>query len=152
MTTHYECEISHEATQLSVQCLHHGTRTARCAVYHHSSQEWTRVPGTPPVVKGLVWFTDWSRTAEETGAAVNGQSVGRRLSISLGKHATVFLTGVYAILACVYETETQYRPEKYVSICSDSQAAMKHFSLSKQGLQWHDSVKRRWMISLPDTL
>jgi len=28
-------------------------------------------------------------------------------------------------LACVYETQFQNRPEKYVSICSDSQAALK---------------------------
>jgi len=33
---------------------------------------------------------DGSRTAEGTGAGVCGQSVGRRLGISLGKCATVF--------------------------------------------------------------
>jgi hypothetical protein len=64
------------------------------------------------VVKGLIWFTDGSRTVERTGAGVYGQSVGRRLSISLGKHATVFQAEVYAILACVHETATQDRPEK----------------------------------------
>ena len=32
---------------------------------------------------------------------------------------------VYAILACVHEIETQDPPEKYVSICSDSQAVLK---------------------------
>jgi hypothetical protein len=35
-------------------------------------EEWTRSPGTPPVVKGLVWFTDGSRTKEGTGAGVYG--------------------------------------------------------------------------------
>ena len=49
---------------------------------------------------------------------VYGQSVNRRLSIPLGKHATVFQAKVYAILACVEETATQDRPEKHVSICS----------------------------------
>ena len=53
-------------------------------------EEWTRGPGTPPAVKGLVWFTDGSRIAEGTRAGVYGQSVNRRLSIPLGKHATVF--------------------------------------------------------------
>jgi hypothetical protein len=77
-------------------------------------EKWTRGPGTPPAVKGLVWFTDGSRTVEETRVGVYGQSVNRRLSISLGKHATVFQAKVYAILACVHETETQDRPEKYV--------------------------------------
>jgi hypothetical protein len=52
-------------------------------------EEWTRSPGTP-VVKGLVWFTNGSRTVEGTRVAVYGQFVNRRLSIPLGKHATVF--------------------------------------------------------------
>jgi len=55
------------------------------------------------LIKGLVWFTDGSRTVEGTGTGVYGQSVNRRLSISLGKLATVFQEEVYAILACVYE-------------------------------------------------
>jgi hypothetical protein len=51
-------------------------------------EEWTRSPRTSPAVKGLVWYTDGSRTAKGTG--VYGQSVNRRLSIPLGNHATVF--------------------------------------------------------------
>jgi len=94
-------------------------------------EEWTRGPGTPPAVKGLVWFTDGSRTAEGTRAGVYGQSTNRRLSISLGKHATVFQAEVHAILACVHETKTQGRPEKHVSICSDNQAALKALQAAK---------------------
>ena len=62
---------------------------------------------------------------EGTGAGVYGQSVGRRLSFTLGKHATVFQVEIYTILACVYQIQLQNRLEKYVSICSDSQAALK---------------------------
>jgi hypothetical protein len=40
---------------------------------------------------------------EGTGAGVYRQSVGRRVSFSLGRYATVFQTEIYAILACVYE-------------------------------------------------
>ena len=94
-------------------------------------EEWTKGPGTPPAVEGPIWFTDGSRTAEGTGAGVYGQSAKRRLNISLGKHATVFQAEVYAILACVHETETQDRPDKYVSICSDSQAALKALQATK---------------------
>jgi ribonuclease HI len=94
-------------------------------------EEWTRGPGTPPVVKGLVWYTDGSRTVEGTGAGVYGQSANRRLSIPLGKHATVFQAEVYATLACVHEIGTQDQPEKYVSICSDSQAALKALQAAK---------------------
>jgi len=43
----------------------------------------------------------------------------------------VFQADVYAILACVHETETQDRPEKYVSISSDSQAALKALQAAK---------------------
>jgi len=32
---------------------------------------------------------------------------------------------IYAILACAYEIQSQNRPEKYVSICSNSLAALK---------------------------
>jgi len=68
---------------------------------------------------------DGSRTAEGTGAEVYGQPANRRLRISVGKHAAVFQAEVHAILACVHEIETQDRPEKYVSICFDSQAVLK---------------------------
>jgi hypothetical protein len=62
-------------------------------------EELANCPGTPPMVKALVSYTDGSRTAEGTGTGVYGQSVNRRLSIPLGKHATVFQVEVYAILA-----------------------------------------------------
>jgi len=94
-------------------------------------EEWPRGPGAPPAIKGLVWFTDGSRTAEGTGAGICGRSTNRRLSVSLEKHATVFQAEVYAILACVHETETQDCPDKYVSICSDSQAALKALQAAK---------------------
>jgi hypothetical protein len=65
-------------------------------------EEWTRCPGTSPMVKGFVWYTNGSKTSEGTGAGVYGQCVNRRLIIPLGKHATVFEAEVYAILACVF--------------------------------------------------
>jgi hypothetical protein len=46
------------------------------------------------------------------------------LSISLWKYATVFQAEIYAILDCVYQIKTQVRPENYVSICCDIQAAL----------------------------
>ena len=61
------------------------------------TEEWIRGPGTPPVVKELFRFADGSSIKEGTGAGVYGQSVGRRLSISLGRCATVFHAEIYAI-------------------------------------------------------
>jgi hypothetical protein len=66
-------------------------------------EEWARSPRPPPVVKGLIWFTDGYRTAEGTGAGVYGQSVNRRLSIQ---------AEVYAILACACEIEAQDQSEQ----------------------------------------
>jgi len=60
-----------------------------------------------------------------------GQSVNRRLSIPVGKHATVFQAEVYAILACAHEMEAQDWLEKYISICFDSQAALKALQAAK---------------------
>ena len=94
-------------------------------------EKWTRDAWAPPMFKGLVWFTGGSRTAEGTGSSVYGQSVNRKLSIPLGKHSTVFQAEVCAILACVHETETQEPPEKYIRICSDSQAALKDLQAAK---------------------
>ena len=79
-------------------------------------EDWTKATGAPPAVNGLVWFTDRSKMREGTGAGVYGQFVGRRLSFSLGRYATVFQAEIYAILACVYEIQFQNRLEKYVSI------------------------------------
>ena len=96
----------------------------KCTVTMLTMEDWTRGTGTPPVVKGLVWFTDGSRM-EGTGAGVYGQSVGRRLSFSLGRYATVFQAEIYAILECAHEIQFQDRPENHVSSCSDSQVALK---------------------------
>jgi ribonuclease HI len=88
-------------------------------------EEWTKRTGPPPVVKGLVWYTDGSRMQDgRTGAGVYGQSERRRLSISLGKYVTVFQVEIYATLACVCDIQNRARSEKYISICSDSQAAL----------------------------
>jgi len=75
-------------------------------------------------LKGL-WCTDRPRTAKGTGAGVYGQSADRRLSISLGTHATVFQAKVHAILDCIHETETQNRPDKCASGCETSHLVRK---------------------------
>jgi ribonuclease HI len=82
----------------------------------------TKGTGTPLQSKG----SSGSQMGPGGGrAGVYGQSVGRRLSFSLGRDATVIQAEIYAILVCVHEIQLQNRPEKCVSICSDSQAALK---------------------------
>ena len=76
-------------------------------------EDWTGGSGSPPGIKGLIWYTDGSKMKEGTGAGVFGQSVKRRLSFSPGRYTTVFQAEIYAILACVHEIQLQNRPEKY---------------------------------------
>ena len=80
-----------------------------------------------------------SRTMEGTG--VYGQSLGRRLSTSVGKYAKIFQAEVYAILAFVYEIQTLVRPEIYVSIAVIVRWLCKNFRLSKQYLHWYNSAQ-----------
>jgi len=55
-------------------------------------EEWTKGPRAPPAVQGSIWSTD--------EAGVFWQSFGRRLSVSIGRHTTVFqAVKTYAILA-----------------------------------------------------
>jgi len=54
----------------------------KCRVTMLTTEECSRRPGTPSVVKGIVWYTDGSRM-EGTGFGVFGKSVGRRLNISV---------------------------------------------------------------------
>jgi hypothetical protein len=68
-------------------------------------EDWTKGTGTIPVVRGLIWFADGSKLKEGTGAGIYGQSMGRRLSFSVGRYATFFQTEIYAILARVYEIQ-----------------------------------------------
>jgi hypothetical protein len=58
------------------------------------------------------------------GAEVYLQSIGRRLSFSPGKYATVFQPEVFAISACVRDIKAHGIPEKHVSISSDNLAAL----------------------------
>ena len=111
-------------------------------------EDCTKATGAPPAVKGLVWVTDETKMREGTGAGVYGLSVGRRLNFPLGRYATVFQAEIYASFACVYEIQFQNRSEKYVSIVSDSQAALKAL-MSSERLPWSIRAKRCWKTSLP---
>jgi ribonuclease HI len=89
-------------------------------------EEWTKSSGAPLEVKGFVWYTDRSKMKVGPGLGSMGSlSVKRRVSFPLGRYKTVFQAEIYAILACVYEKQTHIRSEKYISICSDSQVALK---------------------------
>jgi hypothetical protein len=72
--------------------------------------------------------------------SMGNPSVGS--SVSLGRHATVFQAEIYAILACASEIQTNVRSGKYISICCDSQAALKALQAAKHP-HWYGSAKGR---------
>jgi hypothetical protein len=92
----------------------------KCRVTLLAREVWIRGPGTPPAVKGLVWYADGSRMLGRVRARNYGQSLGRRLSICPGKYAAVFQAKIRAILACFYEIQMNDTKGKYISIYSDS--------------------------------
>jgi hypothetical protein len=49
-------------------------------------EEWTRGPGSPALVKGIIRFTDGSRTTKGTRAGVYGQA----FKVFSRKHAAVY--------------------------------------------------------------
>jgi ribonuclease HI len=56
------------------------------------------------------------------------------------------------MLACVHETETHDRPEKYVSICSDSQVALKALQAAKMSPLVRQCQQALNDISTPPTV
>jgi ribonuclease HI len=84
---------------------------------------------------------------EGTGAGVYGQSLRRRISAPQAE--------TYAILVCVYKIVTQSRPQKYLSICPDNQAALKAiqtakttFPLAKQFQKALNDISTRHAVEL----
>jgi len=68
---------------------------------------------------------------EGTGAGIYGQSVGRRLSISLGRYAIVFKAKIHAILDDVMKFKQMVDQRNTLSICSDIQVALKALQTAK---------------------
>jgi hypothetical protein len=85
---------------------------AQYRVTMSTREDWAILTGGAPAVKGLIWFTDGSRMREGTGSGVCGQSVGRRFSFCLVRYARVLQAEIYAILACVHETQFHNSQEK----------------------------------------
>jgi hypothetical protein len=50
-----------------------------------------------------VWYTDGSRTKEDTGTGIHGVRPKIDIEVSLGRHATIFQAEVYAIIYCLLQ-------------------------------------------------
>jgi hypothetical protein len=68
---------------------------------------------------GLVFFTDGSLCGGKAGAGVLSDILN-----ALGSHATVFISQIYAILACSEYCILKGIVNSAISICSDSRAAL----------------------------
>ncbi|CAB0038072.1 unnamed protein product [Trichogramma brassicae] len=89
-----------------------------------SREDWLSkrdsLPGT-----GECWYTDGSKTGGLSGAGYYRQADGRGTFIPLGRLATVFQTEIMAILGCSYRMAELVTESKRISICSDSQIALR---------------------------
>jgi hypothetical protein len=71
---------------------------------------------------GFVFFTDGS--FGRAGAGVFSEILNVRKSYTMGSHATVFQSEVYAILACLEYCISKGIVNRAISICSDGRAAL----------------------------
>ena len=115
-------------------------------------EERTRGPGTLPVVKGLVWFTDGPRMKEGTEAAVYGQSLGWKLLISLGRYATVFRLRYMRSWPVLMKFKCMVDQRSTSVFALTVRRLWKHFRLPKQRLHQYNSAKRRWTTFPPGIL
>lgn len=87
-------------------------------------QDWL-TPGSEPGLESDRIFTDGSKTDRGSGAGVFVEPDDFRLHFALGEHASVFQAEVFAILKAMdYITEKRWS-DRSISVCSDSQAALK---------------------------
>jgi ribonuclease HI len=107
--------------------------------------EWKQ--GFQPDKKGgLIWYTDGSKTNNDTGGGVYCHGTRQKLSFSFGQYTTVFQAEVYAITVCAVENlDRSYKNINiYSYILSDSQAAIKalgkHQITSKLVWDCHQSL------------
>ena len=89
----------------------------------------------------------------EAGAGVYGQSLERRLSLCLGKFATVFKAEKYSILASDYEIQMKAMQKNCLSVCTDSQTALETLQAAKTTSPLVQQCQRAWNdISIPHSL
>jgi len=73
----------------------------------------------------IVCFTDGSRNQRSTGASFYNQLMGENTSLPLGTLCSVFQAEMYAILQCARSDDLCHRHRNSITICTDSQAALK---------------------------
>jgi hypothetical protein len=71
------------------------------------------------------------KTTLSPSITIRGLRQNSRLSLPLGKFATVFQTEIYAILQCACENIRKAHRNKRIGIISDSQVALKALSSPK---------------------
>src|SRR5699024_6326517 len=93
-----------------------------------TKEDWLTMGENLLVLRGLVWYTDGSKTDSGTGAEIYGRSPGVRISVPLGVYPSVIQAELIAILACAQENLLRGFERKHIYICSDSRAALKELA------------------------
>nr|XP_034192179.1 uncharacterized protein LOC117609676 [Osmia lignaria] len=96
-------------------------------------EKWLEDPNGILTPKGLVWFTDGSKTRSGTGAGIAGESPRVEMTHKLGHQVTVFQAEVFAIWACAKYNLERAHSGKHIYICSDCLAALRALHKVKIG-------------------
>ena len=87
-------------------------------------EEWLQHRDSLPG-HGDVWFTNGSMSEDRSRAGYYCRRDGKGTFLFLERYATVFQTEVMAILGCAQRLEDRNTEGRHISICSDSQAALR---------------------------
>lgn len=88
-------------------------------------ETWSDPRTRNQLLQGKVWYTDGSLMEGVSGAGVFCESDGAKHVFSLGRHTSIFQSEIFAILQAAILSKTREEQVQKITICSDSQAAIK---------------------------
>uniref|UniRef100_A0A6M2DZH5 Putative loa-3 dper n=1 Tax=Xenopsylla cheopis TaxID=163159 RepID=A0A6M2DZH5_XENCH len=94
------------------------------SVIFPEKQDWKEESPNFLNPKGLVWYTDGSKTLKGTGAAFWSDGPKAEATLKLGPSTTIFQAEVYTIWACANHIKGLNHRNKHIYICSDSRSAL----------------------------
>lgn len=84
--------------------------------------------GVYPPEHGKLIYTDGSLIDKSAGAGIYYEILEIQKAMPLGKHSSIYLAEVMAILSCCQGIENSGLMDEIIFICSDSQAVLKALS------------------------
>lgn len=101
-------------------------------------EAWEDPQSRAELLQGQVWYTDGSLMEGVSGAGVFCESSGKKRTFPLGMFASIFQSEIFAILQAADLSSEEAVQGQKITICSDSQAAIKALAshTTKSHLVW----------------